>query len=235
MSTGPTPTAGTTSTNSSWRRCRGCTGSTTTGSTATATTSRQQSSKQRSMLPNRPPQSGLETNKPSLHQSQGGSNTGRRDGLSTGERAELKKLRSGNLVLRVEKDLLIQAAAFFAARTPRPGRGCSSSSIQRRATSASSSCATASSAQPAPSATTDVTWCEPRIATPTRRRTSWLQRHPGPLIAPSASRKDFARFDPSLTRLGWLRLKNLPILPAADEYRVPRNLVADDPRSNTAC
>ena len=47
------------------------------------------------MLPNRPPQSGLETNKPSLHQSQGGSNTGRRDGLSTGERARAQEAAFG--------------------------------------------------------------------------------------------------------------------------------------------
>lgn len=42
--------------------------------------------------------------------------TGRRDGLSTDERAELKKLRSENRVLRMEKDLLEKAAAFFAAK-----------------------------------------------------------------------------------------------------------------------
>jgi putative transposase len=64
---------GTTSMSSNSRRCRGCTGSTSSASTATATTSHRPSSKQRSMLPNRPPQSGLETNNPSLHQSQGGS------------------------------------------------------------------------------------------------------------------------------------------------------------------
>jgi transposase len=42
--------------------------------------------------------------------------TGRRDGLTTDERAELKKLRSENRVLRMEKDLLEKAAAFFAAK-----------------------------------------------------------------------------------------------------------------------
>jgi transposase len=42
--------------------------------------------------------------------------TGRRDGLTTDERAELKKLRSENRVLRMEKDLLEKATAFFAAK-----------------------------------------------------------------------------------------------------------------------
>ena len=52
--TDPTPPAGTTSTNSSWPPCPGSTGSTRPGYTATAATSRQQSTKQRSMLPNKP-------------------------------------------------------------------------------------------------------------------------------------------------------------------------------------
>ena len=41
---------------------------------------------------------------------------GRRDGLTTDERAELKRLRSENPVLKMEKDLLEKAAAFFAAK-----------------------------------------------------------------------------------------------------------------------
>ncbi len=41
---------------------------------------------------------------------------GRRDGLTTDERAELKRLRSENRVLKMEKDLLEKAAAFFAAK-----------------------------------------------------------------------------------------------------------------------
>lgn len=41
---------------------------------------------------------------------------GRRDGLTTDEKAELKRLRSENRVLRMEKDLLEKAAAFFAAK-----------------------------------------------------------------------------------------------------------------------
>ena len=44
-----------------------------TGSTATSATSRPPSSKQRSTLPNRPTRTGLESNSPSLHQTQGGS------------------------------------------------------------------------------------------------------------------------------------------------------------------
>ena len=44
-----------------------------TGSTATATTCHPPSSKQRSTLPNRPTPPGLESNSPSLHQTQGGS------------------------------------------------------------------------------------------------------------------------------------------------------------------
>ena len=42
---------------------------------------------------------------------------GRRDGLTTDERTELKKLRSENRVLRMVKDLLEKAAAFFAKKS----------------------------------------------------------------------------------------------------------------------
>ncbi len=41
---------------------------------------------------------------------------GRKDGLTTDEKAELKKLRSEVRVLKMEKDLLEKAAAFFAAK-----------------------------------------------------------------------------------------------------------------------
>jgi len=41
---------------------------------------------------------------------------GARQGLSTDEKAELKRLRSENRVLRMEKDILEKAAAFFAAK-----------------------------------------------------------------------------------------------------------------------
>ncbi len=41
---------------------------------------------------------------------------GRRGGLTTDEKAELRKLRAENRVLRMEKDLLEKAAAFFAAK-----------------------------------------------------------------------------------------------------------------------
>ena len=38
----------------------------------------------------------------------------RSDGLTTAEREELRRLRAENRVLRLERDLLKQAAAFFA-------------------------------------------------------------------------------------------------------------------------
>ena len=38
----------------------------------------------------------------------------RRDGLTTTERDELRRLRAENRVLRMERDLLKKAAAFFA-------------------------------------------------------------------------------------------------------------------------
>ena len=38
----------------------------------------------------------------------------RSDGLTTAERDELRRLRAENRVLRMERDLLKQAAAFFA-------------------------------------------------------------------------------------------------------------------------
>ena len=41
---------------------------------------------------------------------------GRRDGLTNDQKAELKKLRSENRVLRMQKDLLENAAAFFTAK-----------------------------------------------------------------------------------------------------------------------
>jgi|SRR6185436_8937995 len=46
---------------------------------------------------------------------QGDVDAGRRhDGLSTGEREELRRLRSENRTLRMERDLLRKAAVFFA-------------------------------------------------------------------------------------------------------------------------
>ena len=41
---------------------------------------------------------------------------GNRPGLSTDERAELKRLKAENRVLRMEKEILERAAAFFAAK-----------------------------------------------------------------------------------------------------------------------
>ena len=46
---------------------------------------------------------------------QGDVDAGRRhDGLTTGEREELRRLRSENRTLRMERDLLRKAAVFFA-------------------------------------------------------------------------------------------------------------------------
>jgi transposase len=47
---------------------------------------------------------------------QAGVDGGKRPGLRTDEQAELRRLRQENRVLRMEKDLLEKAAAFFAAK-----------------------------------------------------------------------------------------------------------------------
>lgn len=47
---------------------------------------------------------------------QAGADTGEREELSTNEKEELRRLRSENRVLRMEKDLLEKATAFFAAK-----------------------------------------------------------------------------------------------------------------------
>lgn len=41
---------------------------------------------------------------------------GQRGGVTSDEKAELRRLRAENRVLRMEKDLLEKAAAFFAAK-----------------------------------------------------------------------------------------------------------------------
>lgn len=45
---------------------------------------------------------------------------GHREGLTTGEREELRRLRKENRVLRMERDLLSRAAAFFASENVLP-------------------------------------------------------------------------------------------------------------------
>lgn len=45
--------------------------------------------------------------------------SGRREGLTTAEREELRQLRKENRILREEREILKKAAAFFAKETDR--------------------------------------------------------------------------------------------------------------------
>lgn len=53
---------------------------------------------------------------------QGRIDTGKRDGVTTDEREELRRLRKENKVLRQEREVLRKATAFFAAEE-KNGRG----------------------------------------------------------------------------------------------------------------
>ena len=48
---------------------------------------------------------------------------GRREGLTTSQLEELRRLRRENKILREEKEILAKAAAWFAEQKPRPPRG----------------------------------------------------------------------------------------------------------------
>ena len=48
---------------------------------------------------------------------------GRREGLTTTQLEELRRLRRENRILREEKEILAKAAAWFAEQKPRPPRG----------------------------------------------------------------------------------------------------------------
>ena len=48
---------------------------------------------------------------------------GRREGLTTSQLEELRRLRRENRILREEKEILAKAAAWFAEQKPRPPRG----------------------------------------------------------------------------------------------------------------
>ncbi len=45
---------------------------------------------------------------------------GRQDGVSSDDRAELARLRRENRVLKMERDILVKAAAFFATENVTP-------------------------------------------------------------------------------------------------------------------
>ena len=85
---------------------------------ATAATSRPSNTKQRTTLPNRPPRSGLETNRPSLHQTQGDSKVmdfGVPDGWVTWFRDAVQP-RTATVALLVQdldRDALVAEAARF--------------------------------------------------------------------------------------------------------------------------
>jgi transposase len=55
-------------------------------------------------------------------------------GLSSDEREELQRLRRENQTLRMEREILKKAAAFFAKETDERWASCSRSSLRRRPT-----------------------------------------------------------------------------------------------------
>lgn len=57
---------------------------------------------------------GVSTESLRLWRKQAEIDAGEREGLSSGEREELRRLRHDNRILKQERDLLVKAAAFFA-------------------------------------------------------------------------------------------------------------------------